>query len=51
MKLIKILSVTVFCFFKKTDKDLIGVIEIWSVVLIENWKYSAKMIKVFKNYD
>ena len=51
MKLIKILSVTVFFFKNITDKDLIGVIEIWSVVLIEKLKIFSKMIKVFKNYD
>ena len=42
MKLIKILSVTVFFFKNITDKDLIGVIEIWSVVLIEKLKIFCK---------
>ena len=44
MKLIKILSVIVFFFKKKkiTDKDLIGVIEIWSVVLTEKLKLFCK---------
>ena len=38
MKLIKILSVIVFL----TDKDIIGVIEIWSVVLTEKLKLFCK---------